>query len=190
MTGSSKPVPFLSTPFHEAQGQFSPDGKWVIFTSAAGSQPQIFKVPIEGGTAQLITDKRAAGGRVSPDGKLIMFTYADSPDPYAPPNRIGVIPFEGNGEEKDFEIPSNGTVPTLAEWSLDGKSVIYTVNANNVSNLWSQSLSGGPAKQITDFKDGLITGFAYSNDGKILACSRGTLLRDAVLITDVKTDMK
>jgi serine/threonine protein kinase/Tol biopolymer transport system component len=174
----------------DALPTISPDGKWVIFTSAAGSQPQIFKVSIEGGTPQLITDKRAAGGRVSPDGKLIMFTYADSPDPYAPPNRIGVIPFEGSGEEKNFEIPSQGTVPTLAEWSLDGKSVIYTVNANNVSNLWSQSLSGGPAKQITDFKDGLITGFAYSNDGKILACSRGTLLRDAVLITDVKTDMK
>ena len=174
----------------DALPTISPDGKWVIFTSAASSEPRIFKVSIEGGTPQLITDKRAAGGRVSPDGKLIMFTYADSPDPYAPPNRIGVIPFEGSGEEKDFEIPSNGTVPTLAEWSLDGKSVIYTVNANNVSNLWSQSLSGGPAKQITDFKDGLITGFAYSNDGKILACSRGTLLRDAVLITDMKTDMK
>jgi serine/threonine protein kinase/Tol biopolymer transport system component len=174
----------------DALPTISPDGKWVIFTAGAGSQPQIFKVPIEGGTPQLITDKRAAGGRVSPDGKLIMFTYADSPDPYAPPNKIGVIPFEGAGEEKVFDIPPNGTVPTMTQWSVDGKSVIYTVNANNVSNLWSQSLSGGAPKQITDFKEGLITGFAYSNDGKILACSRGTLLRDAVLITDVKPDVK
>ena len=168
----------------------SPDSKWVIFTSGAGSQPQIFKVPMEGGTPQLVTDKRAVGGRVSPDGKLIMFAYADSPDPYAPRNKIGVIPFESAGEEKVFDIPPSSTVPTIIQWSSDGKSVIYTINKNNVSNLWSQSLSGGPPKQITDFKEALITGYAYSNDGKMLACTRGTLMRDALLITDVKTDVK
>src|SRR5262245_2120147 len=168
----------------------SPDGKWIIYTSAAGSRPQIFKLPIEGGTPQLITDKRAVGGRVSPDGKLIMFLYADSPDPYAPPNRIAVIPFEGSGEEKVFEIPPNSTVPTITQWSADGKSVIYSINSNNVSNLWSQSLSGGPPKQLTNFTDALITGYAYSSDGKQLACTRGTLMRDAVLITDMKTDTK
>jgi hypothetical protein len=47
-------------------------------------------------------------------------------------------------------------------------------------------LSGGPPKQLTDFKDSLMTSFAYSRDGKMLACTRGILLRDAVLITDMK----
>jgi hypothetical protein len=31
-----------------------------------------------------------------------------------------------------------------------------------------------------------MTGFAYSRDGKQLACSRGILLRDAALISEVK----
>jgi tricorn protease-like protein len=60
------------------------------------------------------------------------------------------------------------------------------VNANNVSNIWSQSIEGGPPKQVTDFKELLITGFSWSRDGKQLACTRGTLVRDAVLITDLK----
>jgi serine/threonine protein kinase/Tol biopolymer transport system component len=168
----------------------SPNSRWVIFTSVAGSQPQIFKVPLEGGSPEKITDKPAAGAKVSPDGKWIVYVYAESPDPYAPPNRVVIAPFESSGETKSFEITPSSAAPTLGQWSADSKSVIYTVIANNVSNLWSQSLSGGPPKQITNFKEGLITGFAYSQDGKQLACTRGTLLRDAVLITDVKTDMK
>jgi tricorn protease-like protein len=60
------------------------------------------------------------------------------------------------------------------------------VNANNVSNIWSQPVGGGKPKQITDFNDMLITGFAWTRDGKQLACTRGALLRDAILVTDLK----
>jgi hypothetical protein len=55
-----------------------------------------------------------------------------------------------------------------------------------VSNIWSQPVEGGKPKQITDFNDMLITGFAWTRDGKQLACTRGALLRDAILVTDLK----
>jgi hypothetical protein len=55
-----------------------------------------------------------------------------------------------------------------------------------VTNIWSQPLDGGPAKQVTFFNDMLITGFAWSHDGKQLACTRGALVRDAILVTDLK----
>jgi hypothetical protein len=55
-----------------------------------------------------------------------------------------------------------------------------------VSNLWSQPLDGGKAKQITDFKSDLIYNFAYSRDGRQLALARGSHTRDAVLISEVK----
>ena len=86
---------------------------------------------------------------------------------------------------KVFSIPASGTVLTLAQWAPDGKSIHYTVNANNASNIWSQPVDGGPPKQITDFKEMLITSFAWSPDGKRLACTRGNLMRDAVLIQDL-----
>ena len=75
---------------------------------------------------------------------------------------------------------------SLIDWAEDGKSILYTTNMNNVSNIWSQSLDGEKPKQITDFKEMLITGFAFSRDGKQLACTRGNLVRDAILITDLK----
>ena len=96
------------------------------------------------------------------------------------------MPVEGGEPLKVFEYPAIGTVAPLVHWAPDGKSIMYTANSNNVSNIWSQSIEGGPPKQVTDFKDSLITGFAWSFDGKTLVATRGVLTRDAVLISEGK----
>jgi TolB protein len=166
----------------------TPDSRWVIYTAPSGVKPSLWKVSIDGGAPVQITDHVATLGTVSPDGKLIAFLYPESPDMLAPPNRIAVIPFEGTGETKTFSIPSSGTVLTTLQWAPDGKSLLYTNTASNVTNIWSQPLDGGPAKQVTDFKEMLITGFGWSRDGKQLACTRGNLVRDAVLIRDLRND--
>jgi Tol biopolymer transport system component len=77
-------------------------------------------------------------------------------------------------------------VPTLIQWSPDGKSILYSVNRNSISNVWSQPIAGGAPKQETFFKESLMTGFAWSSDGKMFAATRGTLMRDAVLISDMR----
>src|SRR5204862_2724982 len=120
------------------------------------------------------------------DGKYIAYSYPESPDPQAPPNKIAVMPFDGTKEISTFAMPATGTVLTIIQWSADSKSVLYTMTANNVTNIWSQPIAGGTAKPITDFKEMLMTGFGWSRDGKQLACTRGSLLRDTVLITDNK----
>ena len=113
-------------------------------------------------------------------------TYPESSDPFAPPNRIAVISFDGGPITQTFNYVPSGTVSSLIDWADDGKSILYTTNMNNVSNIWSQSLDGEKPKQITDFKEMLITE-AFSRDGKQLACTpRGNLMRDAILITDLK----
>jgi len=164
----------------------SPDSRWVIYTAVEGSKPTLWKISIDGGTPVQVTDHVATAATISPDGKSIVYTYPESSDSFAPPNRMALIPFEGGAPIKIFAIPNSGTVLTLAQWSVDGKSILYTVNANNVSNIWSQPLDGGSPKQITHFNDLLMTGFAWTPNGKLLACTRGALVRDAVLVTDLK----
>jgi serine/threonine protein kinase/Tol biopolymer transport system component len=166
----------------------SPDVKWVIYSALDGPKPALWKVSIDGGTPVRVTEHPGSGASFSPDGKLLAYMHVESPDPYAPPNRITVMPLtEGTGQAPvTFAFPPSGTVATVTRWSTDGKAILYSVNANNVSNIWSQPIDGSPPKQITDFKDSLITGFAWSRDGKQLACARGLLMRDAVLVTDVK----
>jgi len=165
----------------------TPDSRWVIYTTYEAPKPTLWKVSIDGGAPVRITDHVVAVAAVSPDGKFIAYTYPESIDPFAPPNRIAVIPIDGGPATHTFQISASGTVSTVIQWTPDGESIFYSVNASNVSNIWSQPIDGGPPKQVTDFKDLLITAFSWSRDGKQLVCTRGSLLRDAVLITDKKT---
>ena len=175
----------LTSGLADSYPALSPDSRWVIYTVLEGAQPTLWKVSIDGGTPVQITDRVGSVPSVSPDGKFIAYGYPESQDPFAPANRIGVMPFEGGPNVSTLQINPGGTVPPIIQWAPDGKSILYSMNTSNVSNIWSQPLDGGPPKQITDFKDLLITSFSWSRDGKQLVCTRGALVRDAVLITDM-----
>jgi serine/threonine protein kinase len=166
---------------------FSPDGQWIIYSSLSSSMLTLWKVPIGGGTPIEIIHRGTFNAVVSPDGKQIAYLFTEGSSPGAPPNRIAVIPFEGGEAIKKFEIQQgNGGARTILDWSRDGRSLLYTVINNNVSNIWSQPLDGSKPVQVTDFKEHLLTAFGWSRDGKQLACSRGILIRDAVLISNTK----
>jgi serine/threonine protein kinase/Tol biopolymer transport system component len=162
----------------------SVDSKWVFYSSLVDGKPTLWRIGIDGGTPVQITSSIAVAPVMSPDGKYVAYLFPASPDPLAPPNRIAIMPVEGGEPLKVFEYPAIGTVAPSVHWARDGKSIMYTANTNNVSNIWSQAIDGGPPKQVTDFKDSLITGFAWSFDGKTLVATRGVLMRDAVLISE------
>lgn len=42
MTGDRQPVPFLQTDFNEQQAQFSPDAKWIAYTSDESGAPEVY----------------------------------------------------------------------------------------------------------------------------------------------------
>jgi serine/threonine protein kinase/Tol biopolymer transport system component len=165
----------------------SPDGQWVIYSSLNSSMLTLWKVPMGGGAPVEIINREAINAAVSPDGKQLAYLFSESAALGAPPNRIAVIPFEGGDAVKKFEVPQgNGGARTILDWSRDGRSLLYTAVANNVSNIWSQPMDGGKPVQATNFKEHLITAFGWSRDGRQLACSRGILIRDAVLISNAK----
>lgn len=162
----------------------SPDGRWVVYTALGTTRPTIWKVSIDGGEPTEITHNVSSAPTISPDGKFIAYLYTEGPDPLAPPTKIAIIPFEGGEPVKTFGCQPPGTVQIYLQWSADGKSILYDTNTNSVTNVWSQPVDGGSLKQITDFKDSFMTGFAYSPDGKQLVCSRGIFNRDAVIISE------
>jgi serine/threonine protein kinase/Tol biopolymer transport system component len=162
----------------------SPDAKWVVYSTLNSGRPTIWKVAIDGGEPVQIVNRASSYPMISPDGKLLAFLYTESPDPLTPPNRIAMIPFEGGEPLKTFNFEPATTVITKAYWSNDGKAILYTTNTNNVTNIWAQPIDGGAPKQVTDFKELYMTGFAWSPDGRQLAVSRSNYSRDAVIISE------
>ena len=78
LAGDRKPFPFVSTPFDEQQGVFSPDGRWVAYQSDESGQYEIYVRPFPGpgGASQI-----SAGGGHSPrwraDGKELYYLSPD-----------------------------------------------------------------------------------------------------------------
>jgi Tol biopolymer transport system component len=155
----------------------SPDGRWVIYSSWNSGQPALWKAPMEGGEPTQISAKLMAHPVVSPDGQWIACYYQAEKESRS---RIVVIPFAG-GEPAPVE-PMATPEFWIMRWSPDSRALIYIATRHGVSNLRSQPLDGGAAKQLTDFTTDQIFRFAWSRDGKYLACERGLVINDVVLL--------
>lgn len=119
---------------------------------------------------------------VSPDGKLIACAYRDEEN--GAPSKITILPFTGGAPIRNFDIPTNPW--RLVRWSPDGQALTYVETQNGVSNLWSQPISGGKPKRLTNFLTERISSFAWSSDSKNLALARGVETREIVLISNFK----
>jgi eukaryotic-like serine/threonine-protein kinase len=64
MTGERKPVQFLHASATASDGQFSPDGRWVAYTSRESGRDEVYVVPFDAAKLQ-----SGAGGESAPGGK-------------------------------------------------------------------------------------------------------------------------
>jgi len=74
-----KPVPYLATQFNEVQGKFSPDGKWVSYTSNETGTNEIYvrPFPASSGGKWLVSNGGGTQARWRPDGKELFYIARD-----------------------------------------------------------------------------------------------------------------
>jgi Tol biopolymer transport system component/DNA-binding winged helix-turn-helix (wHTH) protein len=158
----------------------TPDGQWVVYSDVESGKRTLWKVSIEGGKPVQLTDYFSVRPAVSPDGKKIVFDFID--EQVKPKRRrIAIIPFDGGPPTKVFDLP-----PRRIRWSSDGRALTYLDTGESVPNIWAQPLDGSPPKQLTNFTTDRIFDYAWSRDGKHLACVRGNQTSDVVLIAVIK----
>lgn len=157
--------------------QASPDGEWVVYSSGRENKTSIWRVPLKGGVSVRLTDQGCSYPQLSPDGKLIAYAHGVDDDT---PWQLAVAPTEDATRSRLFDVPHSARVHVL-RWTPDGKAVCYRDWHNGI---WKQGIDGGSAQRLAGLPEDTILYYGWSRDGKQFAFSRGSEMRDVILLRD------
>jgi eukaryotic-like serine/threonine-protein kinase len=169
------------------------DGKWAYYSDQTKNY-EIYRMPIEGGTRELLKASimengfaGATGGLVSADGRWlpVIVTKID-PKTQEDVHSLALIDVVANTASAMRVFPSQATITFPLAFSPDGKNVAYRVVDNGMDNIWMQPMDGSKGHQVTNFTTDHIRSFAWSPDGKTLAVVRGHQVSDVVLLREGK----
>ena len=117
-TGQTRP--FLKTDATESYGQFSPDGKWMLYQSNDTGRFEIYVKPLLGGAAIRISSNGGTVGLWSPRSGEILYRGNDSKI-HAVPYRIAGDAFEADKPRPLFEAR---VYENAYELSADGQRLL------------------------------------------------------------------
>ncbi len=175
--------------------QWSPDGKWLAFTSSRSGKNQIYLLRAAGGEAEQLTDVKSSvsGFQWSADGQWIAFLQTDAPveaeeknskgkddwrwvDDNVKQTRLYVIAVAKNAQGKREPRKLTEMDGNISEfdWSPDGKTIVISHVKSPVANDWTTAdLS---AVDVASGKENLLLSSpaaesdpVYSPDGKWIA---------------------
>ena len=168
----------LTTAEIAAQPHISPDGRWVFYVSDRETFGNLYRIPAEGGDPTRLTDTKACWIRVSPDSKFLAGGFS-----VGGRSKLGIMSVDGGEILKLFDVPRTANFRLGVRWTPDGKAVTYRDWANGI---WKQDLDGGEPTRIAGLPEEKLYSFDWSPDGSKLAFSRGSEIRDVVLIAKEK----
>ncbi len=130
----------------DTEGSWSPDGRYIYFTSDRAGGPQIYRIPSTGGTPERVTFEGSynARPRLSPDGKKLAVLTNDRGN-----FRIGVVDLRNNAlvvlstgrqDESPSFAPNSDILIYATRQSGDG--VLETVSADGLIRQRMASGSG------------------------------------------------
>jgi tricorn protease len=152
----------------DAYPRFSPDGKWIAFSSDRNGNLDVFIIPSTGGTAKQLTHHSADDVVLgwTPDGSGILFSSQRGED------FMGML----------YVVSVNGGMPwhagpdmgNAASFSPDGKHIAYNPKGQvywrkyyrgaYATDVWIEDISSKKFSQLTDF-DGLDSWPMWGKDG-------------------------
>lgn len=122
---------------------WSPDDKWIAFDSGRDEKSQIYRISLEGGEAQRLTDlpNGASGPSWSHDGSRILFS-ATSKDKQPPAHiDFSAAGFTPSADQRTSDI----RIITRQFWEANGAGPIY----NRHRHVWLMAADGSGVKQLT-----------------------------------------
>lgn len=178
---------------------FSPDGRYVYFSSERAGKPNLWRIPVDGGEAEMLTDWKGEIGayHVSPDGKWIAFAAMEPPpdeekqkkekrdfrvvDENPKNHGLWIIPAEPDSQGKRPPRKVGDTTRHVGEfdWSPDGRSIAFAHTPTPGADDWTKSDISEVTVETGAVRPIAATAAAewdphYSPDGRYLAFERTT----------------
>jgi TolB protein len=119
----------------DTEGTWSPDGRYIYFTSDRAGGPQVYRVSANGGTPERVTFEGSynARPRLSPDGTRLAMVHNDRGN-----YRIAVM----NLERKDLLVLSTGRQDESPSFAPNSDSLIYATRQGRDGVLETVSADG------------------------------------------------
>jgi tricorn protease len=154
----------------DAYPRFSPDGKWIAFSSDRNGNLDVFIIPAGGGTAKQLTyhsaDDTVLGW--TPDGRGVLFSSQRGEDFMG---MLYVVSVDGG-----MPWRAGPDMGNAASFSPDGKRIAYNPKGQVYwrkyyrgayqTDVWIEDIASKKFSQLTDF-DGLDSWPMWSNGGDI-----------------------
>ena len=169
----------------EELNSWSPDGRWLYFSSAAkdiGRFTDVFRVPAAGGPPVQVTRETYLPefqAAPSPDGNRLALLARGS-------MALGQYWRNGHSNIDQTELwlkdlgQEGGYTQVVAPdakqawpmWSPDGTTITYMSDQDGTENLWQVAANGGEARQLTRFTDGRVLFPQAAADGSGIVFER------------------
>lgn len=174
----------LSAPSGADNPDVSSDGKWVIYSAYTGGESRIFRVPIDGGGPQMLTNYKATEPRYSRDGTRFACFIPNETTGFW--TRVAIVPAEGGEPIKVIDAPPGTSITRGPIWTPDDGAITIVFAEGEKQNLWLLPVDGSPGKRMTNFDVPGTARREYSRDGKRIALIRAEGIGNAIMITDFR----
>ena len=166
--------PITNNDVYDAEGGYSPDGKWIVFCSLRSTEGDIYVMHPDGSHVVQITSKPGYDGGpfFSPDGKRLVYR-SDRQHNDLLQIFVGDLAFDSAGNitglKAEHQITHDNNVNWGPFWHPDGHHLIYANSRHGHTNyeLYVMRDDGSHDTRIT-FTDGADILPVFSNDGQYL----------------------
>jgi serine/threonine protein kinase len=156
---------------------WSPDGQWIVTGGSVEETKGLFKIPVDGGTPELLAEGEALNPVWSPDGGLIIFAgaqvRANSP----------LVAVEPDGDPVD--LPEIGIVRAGERMRFlpDGSGLVYMAGKSKRQDFWLLDLATMKSRRLTRLDStAAMRSFDITPDGRRIVFDRLSEDSDIVLI--------
>jgi TolB protein len=166
--------PITDNNAYDAEGGYSPDGKWICFTSLRSGDGDIYVMHPDGTHVARITNNPGYDGGpfFAPDGKRLVYR-SDRKKNDLLQIFVGDLAFDSQGNitglKSERQITNDNNVNWGPYWHPDGQHLIYSTSKHGHTNyeLYVMRDDGSHPIRIT-YTDGADILPVFSNDGKYL----------------------